>query len=532
MAAYRAFLNPDPGTGGQTFASGRAARYARYWSLYQNTAYDDLSRYVAAYPATHKLYKMTRGLRNPMGAYADFWQANIWGGMLDYDAGDGESKPSALPIETENEALRAAIAQIWQWSNWAQKRSTFTLYGIVCGDAICQVVDSPASQKVYLRVLWPGDVATLEWDDFGNVKKAVIEYDTVDANGLGYKYKEEIEHPSVHQSGQDATRYRTYRNGGLWAYPQNASDGQAVAEWFAPYNFVPVVHAPFTDVGVGWGAVGYQAAVRLIDEACSKASMINDQLGKELNPPLIAYGLQPGDINVTANSDGVPILYVPRAPTEAKLDQLIYDMNIADAMASLAADLDEVKELLPELQFSRDMRSGMSGVALRTAYAPLLAKVQATRTNFDASLVRAQNMAVAIGGIRSYGPEFSPFGAESYGSGALDHSIAGRPVLPRGEDEALAEGVQTWQIITAAVTAGVPLETALVKLAGWSEEDMTKLATQKAAAAKQAAAAAQAQTGGAAPPDSGRAFRISWGGQRPDSTPPGSGRQPAGEQKP
>lgn len=468
MSAYKAFLNPDMNQGGSSFASARMARYDRLWALYQNTAYDRLTTYLASYPANHRLYTKTRGLRNPLGAYVDFWQANIWGGMLDMDAGDGDEDASALPIRTDNERIRPAIAQIWQWSNWGSNRQIVTLHGSALGDAIIQVVDNPTAGKVYMRARYPSEVDDLLWDDFGNVKRCVFEYGAKDDNGISYTYKEIIEHPSVHGLG-GGTRFRTFKNNTPFAYPGNLYDGANVSEWFAPYDFVPVVHIPFIDVGVDWGTVGYAQVVRLIDEASAKASIINDQLNKELNPPLVARGLRPADLTWTVNDNSVPVVYIPKAPADADLQPLLWDMNIDDAVASLATDIEQIKELLPELQFTRDLRSGMSGAALRTAYAPLISKIQGIRANFDDRLVRAQNMALAIGGIRNYGPEFSGITADSYSSGQLDHAIGARPVLPRGQTEELEALKLRAEIMTMLTNAGADVYSAALA-AGFDEE--------------------------------------------------------------
>jgi len=391
-----------------------------------------------------------------------------------------EEQNSALPIVTENEALPPAIYQVWQWSNWAQKRNVATLHGAVLGDAFLVVVDAPASGKVYLETRWPGDFQDIAWDAFGNAKKAVIEYALRDERGA-YTYRMVIEHPSVH-GASEWTRFTTYRNNALYAYPDNQVDGQAVATWEAPYSFVPIVHIPFQDVGMGWGKVGFHAAQRLIDEASAKASLINDQIAKMVNPPLVASGIPSGSLTVTLSDDGVPVIFTGRKPDEAAITPLVYDMNIADAVDSLERDLSILREQMPELQLMLDLRSGMSGTALQQAYAPLIAKVNSVRDSFDAGLVRAQQMAVAIGGIRQYGPAFAGFDGDSYGAGALNHQIGQRPVLPRSQAERWAEEKAMWDVVGAATAAGVPLETALREVAGWTDEQLAEMGTAAMAA--------------------------------------------------
>lgn len=468
MAAWKAFWNPP--AGGSGFESNRPSRYDWFWALYWNTAYDQLVSYVANYPVGSKLYRYTRGLRNPVGRYVDFYVANVWGGMLDLAAGDGRDRASALPIVTDDDALRAAIAKIWQWSNWSAKRNLAVLHSTILGDAFIKVVDRPASQRCYLQVRWPGEFSDVAWDDFGHIKSCSIEYQA-EENGQSYRYKEVIEHPSVW--GGETTRFRTFRNDRSWAYPENVDgSGMPVAEWVAPYDFVPVVHVPWVDVGQGWGSVGFVKSLRKIDAANALASQIADQVGKLVNTPLVAYGVQAGDVTAAQSEDGVPVLYVNRSPSEASIVPLIGDLNIEHGLAALDGQLEDIKQDLPELRLSEALRSGMSGEALGRAFSDVLAQIQAVRSNHDSGLVRAHQMAVAIAGASGYAPEFSGFNLASFGQGRLDHSIGGRPVLPRSSEEELQEIKDRWGMVKAAVDSGVPLATALREIAGWSPSQL------------------------------------------------------------
>lgn len=478
MAAWNAFWNPP--AGGTGFESSKTNRYDWFWALYWNTAYDQLASYAANYPAGSKLYRYTRGLRNPVGRYVDFYVANVWGGMLDLDAGDGRDTASALPIVTDEDTLRPAIAKIWQWSNWNSRRNLATLYSTVLGDAFIKIVDRPSLQRCYLQVRWPGEFTAVEWDDFNHVKSCTIEYQVEDGKER-YRYKEIIEHPAVW--GGSRTRFRTFRDDRPWAYPANADgSGTPMAEWQAPYDFVPVVHVPWMDVGQGWGATGFVKTLRKIDAANALASQIADQVGKLVNTPLVAYGIQAGDVTTTHSEDGVPILYVNRPPSEAGIVPLIGDLNIEHGLAALTAQLDDITQDLPELRLSEALRSGMSGEALGRAFSDVLAQVQAVRSNHDSGLVRAHMMAVAIAGASGYDRVFSGFNLASYGQGRLDHGIGSRPVLPRSSEEELGEEKERWTMIKQAVEAGMPLPTALREIGGWSKAQIRQMEREEEAA--------------------------------------------------
>lgn len=474
-AAYGAFWNPAAGGSGAGHARQRLARYAWLWGLYWNTAYDDIGAYLATKGAGAKLYRHTRGLRNPVGRWVDFYVANVWGGMLDLAAGDGSREPSALPIVTDNPALRPAIAKVWQWSNWAAKRNLATLYSTTLGDVILKVVDRPAARKVYIQPQRPDAYTELEADDFGFVKRAVIEEDLLDAQGRSYTYREVIEHPSAW--GGPTTRFSTFRNGQPHGYAEN--DGQAV--WEVPYDFVPVVRIPWQDVGEAWGVVGYVKALAKIDSVNALASQLADQIGKAVNTPLVAYGIAAGNLTVRADADGVPVVYVPNEA--ARLEPLLGPLNLSEALASIDAQLADIKDDLPALKLAEALRSGMSGEALGRAFADVVAQVQAVRGNHDAGLVRAQQMAIAIAGASGYDPVFRGFDLASYAAGKLDHAIGSRPVLPRTPDEELAAMERRWKLVNDLAAGGeVPLETALIEVLGWGPEKLREFGQQRAAA--------------------------------------------------
>ena len=54
------------------------------------------------------------------------------------------------------------------------------------GDAFIVVVDSPAAGKAYMQVRRPSEFTDLEWDDFGHIKQATMEYKAEDERGIAY----------------------------------------------------------------------------------------------------------------------------------------------------------------------------------------------------------------------------------------------------------------------------------------------------------------------------------------------------------
>ena len=99
--------------------------------------------------------------------------------------------------------------------------------------------------------------------------------------------------------------------------------------------------------------------------------------------------------------------------------------------------LSEVERNHPELQADMATASGdASGRALRVARERVEAMVSQRRAGYDDGLVRAQQMALSIGGMKGY-PGYEAFGIGSYERGELDHSIGDRPVFAVDEADRL-----------------------------------------------------------------------------------------------
>jgi hypothetical protein len=137
--------------------------------------------------------------------------------------------------------------------------------------------------------------------------------------------------------------------------------------------------------------------------------------------------------------------------------------------------LAEIERDYPELQMDIWTAKGAtSGRALRLARERVETKVQGVRPNYDDPLVRAQQMAVAIGGFRGYKP-FGGFGLESYAKGDLEHSIGERPAFRKDPFDDIEFSGAFWAAAKTAVDTGLPLMVYLER-EGWSEKDLKRVA--------------------------------------------------------
>ena len=454
----------------------RRLRYSILWAMYENTAYDKIHKWSVSYKTQKGLYKYIRNIYNPSYRLGEFWKTKLLGGMLDPEAGDGKATPSALPIVTENESLRPAIAQVWQWSNWQVKKDVFGLWTPVLGDGVLSVVDDPMREKVYLKVTHPGSLKAVELDDFGNVKGYILEYQREDPrsgrSGM-VTYKE-----TATRNGDDV-EYNTYLDNGLFAW-----NGDAYS-WSVPYGFVPMVVLQHNDVGLDFGWSELYPGLSKFREVDDQASKLHDQIRKLVEGAWLISGMsKPTATPVASGQDAtdekpqpgreeLKIIYATNPGATAT--SLVSPIQIGEVSGNIKDLISELERDFPELKVDlANSGQDLSGRALRINRAPAEAKVMQRRPNYDNAIVRAQQMAVAIGGYRGYGDAFSGFNLDSYAAGNLDHSIGHRPVFDTDPLDKLTESGTFWDNAKKARDAGVPLPVFL-KQEGWTEDRISEV---------------------------------------------------------
>jgi hypothetical protein len=168
-------------------------------------------------------------------------------------------------------------------------------------------------------------------------------------------------------------------------------------------------------------------------------------------------------------------MYIPTP--EAKAQALITDqLDVQKTSEEIGHLLKETERDYPELQMDIwTAGEDTSGRALRQARQRVEKKVVQRRATYDGALVRAHQMAIAIGGFRGY-VGYQGFDLKSYEKGDLDHTITpSRPIFEIDPRELADERKLFWEAVRAATDAGTPLETVLLEM-GW---DDTKIAAMK-----------------------------------------------------
>lgn len=455
--------------------NSRLFRYAMYEAYDANTAYDAVTRFAEQLKRSGKLYKHIRGVYNPVSRLTESYVDKLYGGALDFETLEGGAIPLVFADASDADALRDAIRNLWLWSNIRLNKDLYVRTGVKLGDVAWKIVDDPAKGKVRLEVLHPGKIKDVALDAVHNVKAITIEYERTDKDtGRNYVFTETI----------DAEVFRTFRDGQPYAHAVDG-DGQAVSEWRNPYGFVPVALVQHRNVGMTWGANAFYAQVGKIDEVNDAASLLGDSVRKTVNPMLRAIGFRAGEKIVFGadDRDEMPVLYGPK---DTSIDALTPQIDIAAAGANIDRLLLELERDLPELALHRLREGGqLTAPGVRAAYADAIGRYKSAMSAYDDGLIRAQKMALSIGGFRGY-EGFRGITLDSYARGELEHYI---------RDRAIVEDQMSKQERIAALQ-GLPAEPAKARLIlqemGYSEQQIDEVVTELSMTAEiQARAAAR-----------------------------------------
>lgn len=504
------FGTGSPGDQAAATFDARKFRYELDWAYYDNTAYDRVRLWATQYKTAYGLYKYTRSIYNPAHRLGEFYASHLMGGQLDPLAGDGEAVQSAIPIADASDAARAAIALVWAASRWQIEKGVWTRRGAVLGDHALMVEDDPTARSVRLRPLHPGVVKHVERDAGGRLARVLLEEPRPDPEqlvrlpiGPGRSETPAVAWWSLLMTREaGGVRFATYRNGQPYAW------GAGPAEWSEPYQAIPLVLGQHVDMGEDWGWSEGRAEHAKFREVDDQASKLSDQIRKTVEPRWFYAGVQAPDGETAYRAgisrpardrptparpepgrDEIPAVYAD--DPAAKPTPLVAPLQIADALAHIAGLVEQIELDYPELRLVRARTTADSGTAIRRLREPVEAKVRERRAGYDAALVEAQRMALAIGGGRGY-PGFEPFDFGDAEADATMHRIeAERPVFGADPAERLEQEAAFWAAMKVARDCGA---TARVFLArnGWDEDAIADFEKGDAAERAEALAAVEA----------------------------------------
>jgi hypothetical protein len=516
--------------------AGRLLRYRLNWSLCDGSSYSDVHLWSRAMRKKFGVYRWSRPIFTPGFRIMEFHATHIWGGGLDLQAGDGKGSPSALPIiDVASPRLRPMLGRVWRDSNWQTKKDRIPRWGSSMGDAAIEIVDDPNKQQARLRPVHPASLAYLTTDENGNAR----DYDLVEFRpdpeaevGHGEFWPLSKFTKRVRRDG-DSVRFETLKDDLPYDWRESFyrdSDRRIGSEWTEQYGFTPLVLTKHLDVGLEWGWSEIHPAVARAREVDDLGSIVTDQARRILNsgwilnspqpsgkvfkkaeanpnefdtPPLTDPGSADGSgVTTVIGRDKMQLYWIDPKNNDMKPVQpfqLVGNMPINEIGSHIDRLMNEMKEDYPELRLE-GMATGDSGRARRLAQSRAIAKVQARRPNYDDALVRAQMMALSIGGAhrgkKAY-PGFDGIDRDSYSNGDLYHRIGDRSVMQVDTMDTVEEEQARATVLRTYKEAGVSVSLAMTRL-GYAEDVVKEQKEREDQAAALADKLAEAKTNASA----------------------------------
>lgn len=410
------------------------ARMLRYWfneAYHQNIIYDAINTYAEQIKTDKKLYHAIRGIYNPVARQTGIYKAKVYPGALDLE----HLNTGAIPIIADN-PIKEAAKQLFIWSNWGSEKNLYVGNGAKFADSFIKVLDDRDRGKVRFEVVDPRFVKYKRTDEVGNIEEIHFEYERVNHEKINKGVGRDISNDNqtfTYTEVITKDAIQVYRDGELWeGYHEFAPSG----EWENPYGFVPVTHAKQTDEGREYGVTAYNPFTPKIDEINDAASVLNDFIRKNNNPPWYFAGVGgPESLNATAtdsdgnqSKDALPAIY---GPADSQPYPMVANVDISAGGQNIQYMLGELEADMPELalhQMRKQLGSGVSGITIGNLYDDAASRITEAQSNYDAPQIRAIQMGITIGAINGY-DKFKAFNKDSYDAGKLELMIGARPPL-------------------------------------------------------------------------------------------------------
>lgn len=451
--------------------SARLDEYERRWAYYLN---DDL--YGRLYQAGHVPAAMPTEW-NPVPATVSFYVSNAFAGT-----------PEVRPVDetADGEALAAAVARLWFWSNFPTLKRNLTTTAAVLSDVFLKVAerrpDADADPTgVYMQDINPSTVRW--WDADERDYLTAIRIDTPRLTSIFTG--EEKRHTLVEVwrktwADGEPGGVAFYEVGTSKMLDDSSREGAVAVMSFDElgYDFIPVV---WVRVDTHWrrmasqidryNALAWQMA-RLNRPLAVVNANARDATGRPLAAPLgTAEGLE---TVYTEEGDGV--MGVVRMPGTTSLN---WAGNPVD-FSSLNTRLDELREgvidALPEYRVATLKGTQIATETLHLLLNQAEQRVLEMRDGLGRGLARAQMMALTIAQVAGIEPE--TFGAGiigTYDDGGIEHAFADETIFT-ASTSARAEEAKS------LVAAGTPLKLAL-QIAGYEAWVLDKVEEESAAQA-------------------------------------------------
>jgi hypothetical protein len=255
-------------------------------------------------------------------------------------------------------------------------------------------------------------------------------------------------------------------------------------------DFVPIVHARFIDDGKKRGVAAIMPAIAKIDEANRQATRLHqmafrnsrvnwalaaNQVGAD-GRPISAPRIRPDD-DAAGTTDPDGTLHIGderffRLPGNTSMEPMVPNLPYEQMLALLNAQLDEIREDLPELAYYRIRElSDVSGAAVRLMLGDTIDRALQVRGNHFDAVQRLDMMALSLGKAAAL-EGFTDLG--EFDRDELLHLIKAPDIVPESAKEKAERRQLEGQAMSALEDAGVSKATALEEMGFDPEQEETQ----------------------------------------------------------
>jgi hypothetical protein len=484
------------------------AHYDRLEALYLNSGVYDRLANVDENGSEIAGTAALRSLRNPANRVTEFYAAKLDPSAWPEPEYADEAKPRA-------EVIGAALERIRKHSNWVHEGRTAGRQFSWAGDLFIKIAsrdeDDPQKARVYFERIDPRNVEDFDKDERGNFTYLRV------ATPKTRRVADEVEaYTQVEVWDKELRRYYVWEKNDLVDTtnldPQDADlelslteEASNAPDGYTGYDFIPVVHAKFRDVGKDRGLSCFGHALGQIKECDRLATKLHEMLFPDVTwvlqrngvgpdgNPLPPIDLEDGrgddpldtlpvgqrwargyDRTSYARDDSVRVGRdrVTRLPSGGSLEPKIPNRNMQAPLEALAAQVKNLEADLPETAYSKLRELELSGRAIRYTLADVYDRFAEAFTNLSGAIIRSEDMALSVGQALGI-PGFSEGEIGSYGEdgAAFARTYPTPDPFPASrQDEAEADLAEASVLAAYREMGGAPYRKALID-AGYTEDE-------------------------------------------------------------
>lgn len=468
-----------------------------------NGLYDQVR---ASWAATGYASPNLKAIRNPIAAVVDVLGSKLYPDPLTVTTPLTQGITSQQEREelSARDPVKAAIEQVWQWSNWSRVKRKHARWTALYGEAFIKVVADPVAGRVYFDLIEPQCVTSYDADVRDYITDIRLDIPQVTENRAGL---DRWVYTEVWSKAEQRVR--------IWRTPGtlDSTAGTHPDDLGAPaeeiplsafgIDFVPLVRAPFREIDDGRALGAVLPALEAIIEADLSATNLHgtvfselagakvlkavglDAAGRPLPAPVVGAAAANGQAG-RQSDDTVTVgrREFWRLPGNMELEDVIPNINYAAALAILQDHDAHLERMLPALTYCKlsELTGGdLSGKAITYKMRAFVDQVAEGRSNLLAALKQADMMALTMGqaaGILSV--------PGSFDAGDFEHEFEDTPILHISSLDEAEEKRARAQAAQAYASAGVPLGVILVDTMEMTEAEATEVVDTAAEEAEEA----------------------------------------------